>query len=135
MNAQFDGFFIARVLGVISPKTNKINVTKTVIIPNVAAILVMPIDRKRSIKKAVAKVVAAIFARLFPIKIAVRSFFGCWSKNSICLAWFFLSSIIDRSLIRLIAVNAVSAAEKNADKKMKNKNINVLTIKISINIL
>ena len=42
---------------------------------------------------------------------------------------------MERSLIRLIAVNAVSAAEKKADTKIKNKKIKALIIKISINII
>ena len=135
LKAHLDGFFIASVLGVISPKTNKIKVTKTVIIPSMAAILVNPIERNRSIKKAVAKVVAAMLARLLPIRIAVNSFLGCWSKNSIWCACFFCASIIERSLILLIAVKAVSAAEKKADKKIKSTNIMVLTKSISINIV
>jgi hypothetical protein len=75
----------------------------------------------------VASAEAPMFARLFPIKIAVSSFFGFLRITSNWAAPFILFSIKLRSFSLLIAVNAVSALEKKAESKMniiKEKNLN-----------
>ena len=134
LNAQFAGFFMARVFGVISPKISRIMVMMTVMMVSVVAKLVIPREANNSRKKAVANDVAAMLAKLFPIKIHVNSFLGCCNRNSRCLASFLFLFNNERSFIRLVAVNAVSALEKKADNPMNKIKIKLFKISISINL-
>ncbi len=118
LNAYFAGFLMAIVFGVISPNVNKINVMIPVIIAIFAAKFVNPNELNVSIKKAVAIAEAPILEILFPINIPVIKFRGFSNIFSSFSAPLTFSSFKLRNLILFTAVNAVSALEKNADKKM-----------------
>ena len=112
-------FFSAMVLGVISPKISNKMVISMVIIPMAAAVLFKPIDWSRFNRMVVASTDAAMFAILFPMRMAVSNCLG-FSKRWVSFFFFFgFFSISARSLYLLMAVKAVSALEKKADNNKK----------------
>ena len=114
---NLSAFWVARDLGVISPKIKIHNVTTPVAIATVCA----P-SPKIAIIVAVVSDEAPIFTRLFPTKIALNKRSWSSNKDSTNFAFLFPSSASVRILILLTDKKAVSLQENNDDKI--NKMIN-----------
>ena len=110
---------MAIVFGVISPKINKISVILPVTIDNEVANVLSAVFANTSIMSIVAIADAPTFAILLPIKIAVSNLWGSCNSFSNFLDDFIFCSTSVFSLARLIAVKAVSALEKKAEKNKK----------------
>ena len=105
-------YFVAMVFGVISPKIS----TRNVSIPVEYPINLLP---KTSVQSAVVSAEAEMFTILFPINMALKSFAGLSVIFNTFFAGLLPSSALERSLILLTDVSAVSDEEKNAESKSK----------------
>ena len=122
----FSACSLAKVFGVISPKTSTRNVIMPVVTP-------MAICLKRLIEIAAATTEAKILATLFPMRIVVKKRFGSFNQRLRTSALFPLLSII--SLMRNLPreERAISLPEKRAEKKRRKiKRTICPTIKIVV---
>jgi len=110
INEILFAFLVAKVFGVISPKTRIRKVITPVAIPN-------PLEPYNPIKTTVAKEAAPILTKLFPIKIVIMSLRGFFLILYKASAPFFLCFRKVLTFTELSDIKAVSTPEKKADKK------------------